>query len=90
MRIDEMRLGEEDSRDQLKRHQTVVRNSQKQTRMQFQGVSQTFNFMKRLDMFGARLPSLNIAGEGRIRTHFGGVVTLLIFYVTFLFACLKF
>ena len=45
--------------------------------------------MKQLDMFGAQLPALNIAGEGRVTTLFGGCMSLLIFYVTFLFASLK-
>lgn len=40
-------------------------------------------------MFGVAVPTLNIAGEDRIRTHYGGCLSMLIFYVTFLFATLK-
>ena len=42
-----------------------------------------------LDMFGTPLPSFNIQGEDQVRTHCGGCVSLLIMYVTFLFATLK-
>ena len=40
-------------------------------------------------MFAAQIPALNVAGEGHIRTYCGGLFSLLIFYVCFLFAALK-
>ena len=40
-------------------------------------------------MFGASLPALNIAGEGKVRTKCGGLASLLIFYMTFLFGIHK-
>ena len=48
-----------------------------------------FDFVKGVDMFGAPLPSLNISGEATINSHCGGIISLLITYLTFLFAMLK-
>ena len=42
-----------------------------------------------LDMFGAPLPTFNLKGEEKVRTHCGGCTSLIIIYVTFLFATLK-
>ena len=42
-----------------------------------------------LDMFGAQLPTFNLKGEEKVRTHCGGCTSLIIIYVTFLFATLK-
>ena len=50
----------------------------------------SFSFVQRIDMFGAALPTFNIAGKTQVNTHFGGCTSLLILYVTFLFTTLKF
>ena len=42
-----------------------------------------------VDMFGAPVPTFKIQGEEKVRTHFGGLISLLIFYVTTWFALLK-
>ena len=42
-----------------------------------------------LDMFGSPLPAFNVRGEQSVRTHCGGCVSLLIMYLTFIFATLK-
>ena len=43
-----------------------------------------------LDMFSEPLPAFNIDGSGSVRTYCGGCVSLLMMYVIFLFAVLKF
>ena len=42
-----------------------------------------------LDMFSAPLPVFNLKGRESVRTYCGGCVSLVIMYVTFLFALLK-
>ena len=48
-----------------------------------------FRFLKGLDMFGKQTPQLNVRGESEVRTNFGGVVSLFILFITFLFASHK-
>ena len=42
-----------------------------------------------LDQFGAPLPGFNVHGEDSVRTYCGGLVSLLIMLLAFLFATLK-
>ena len=42
-----------------------------------------------LDQFGAPLPGFNVKGEDSVRTYCGGLVSLLIMLLAFLFATLK-
>ena len=41
------------------------------------------------DMFAKPIPTFNINGETEVRTHLGGCISLLVMYVTFIFATLK-
>ena len=63
-----------------------MRKNTTQVRKHFFGPPE---MLKTLDMFGAPLPAFNVRGENAIRTHCGGCVSLLIMYVTFIFATLK-
>ena len=45
-----------------------------------------FGFLKRSDIFSKTLPSFNLNGQKRVGSIFGGLLTLMIFYITFLFA----
>ena len=45
--------------------------------------------LKRADFFGQPLPQGNIDGQEKVRTHFGGLVSLVFAYITLLFAFLK-
>ena len=45
--------------------------------------------LKRFDMFGIPLPMFNIDGEQKVRTYTGCIASLLIMYLTFVFALLK-
>ena len=47
-------------------------------------------FIKQLDMYGLPMPGFNIEGEQVMTTNTGGVVSVMIIYVTLLFAILKF
>jgi hypothetical protein len=42
-----------------------------------------------VDMFGSPLPGFNAGGDESVRTHSGGCLSLIIMYITFLFATLK-
>ena len=42
-----------------------------------------------VDIFGAPIPTFNLKGEQHVRTYCGSCVSLMIIYVTFLFAILK-
>ena len=42
------------------------------------------------DMFPAPLPHFNIKGKAGIKTYFGGMVSIIINYLFFLFAVVKF
>ena len=46
-------------------------------------------FLKNIDIFGKETPQLNVRGHNKIKTHFGGCMTLIILMITFLFASLK-
>ena len=46
-------------------------------------------FLLNMDMFGSALPTFNLKGKTEIRTACGGTVSLMIIYITFLFASLK-
>ena len=48
-----------------------------------------FAFVKKVDMFDAALPSFNLNGKSRVGTLFGGLITLAMLYLTFLFGCIK-
>jgi len=43
----------------------------------------------KLDLFGASLPGFSLAGEEKVRTHIGGLVSFVIAYTTLLFGLLK-
>ena len=47
-------------------------------------------FIKRFDMFGAPMPVFNIDGDQKHTTNTGGVLSIFIFYLTLLFAIVKF
>ena len=47
-------------------------------------------FIKQLDMYGLPMPGFNIEGEQTLNTNTGGVCSIMIIYVTLLFAILKF
>ena len=47
-------------------------------------------FIKRVDMFGAPMPVFNIEGSSMLNTNTGGVLTVLIFFITFFFSVVKF
>ena len=42
------------------------------------------------DMFPAQIPQFNIKGKDTIRTYCGGLISLIINYLFFLFAMIKF
>ena len=44
-----------------------------------------FEKLKGLDMFGAPVPSFKMRGESTVLTHAGGFISLVIFFVTFIF-----
>ena len=46
--------------------------------------------MKNLDMFHIPIPGFNFNGRDYLRTGAGGIITFFIFYVSILFATLKF
>ena len=45
--------------------------------------------LSRFDIFGVRLPTLNIGGQDRMRTSCGGRLTLIIMLITILFGIWK-
>ena len=47
-------------------------------------------FLKKVDLYGRDIPSFSMQGETRVSTSMGGIMTLIIVYVTFLYATLKF
>jgi len=46
-------------------------------------------FLKQLDLFEVPLPAFNLRGQESIRTSAGGIVSLVIMLVTFMFASIK-
>ena len=48
------------------------------------------NLLKSVDLFGRALPSFSLQGQTQVHTYSGGLITLLIVYITFLFGTLKF
>mmetsp|Transcript_24914 Transcript_24914/g.31087 ORF Transcript_24914/g.31087 Transcript_24914/m.31087 type:complete len:171 (+) Transcript_24914:2-514(+) len=48
-----------------------------------------FTFLKKVDIFEADLPSFTLNGKSRAGTIFGGMVSLCIIYITFLFCSVK-
>ena len=49
----------------------------------------SFDFLRNIDNFGEAVPSFNIGGRAEIKTISGGIVTLIIFLVTFSFGVMK-
>ena len=49
----------------------------------------SFSFLKKVDLFDKALPQFNLKGKSSIGTVFGGVLSLAILYLTFLFGCTK-
>ena len=47
------------------------------------------NFLKSLDSFSTPIPSFNLRGDGRVRTYVGGLSTLLVAFVTFIYGLQK-
>ena len=48
-------------------------------------------FLKNVDIFGASLPSFTLNGRSAVsRTSVGGVLSLVVLYIIFLFSCTKF
>ena len=47
-------------------------------------------FLKKADIFGTQLPAFNLKGQSQVRTIFGGTFSVIIIYITFMFAMLKF
>ena len=48
-------------------------------------------FLKNVDIFGASLPSFTLNGRRDVsRTQLGGVMSLVVLYIIFLFSCIKF
>ena len=47
-------------------------------------------FLQGADIFGTQLPAFNLKGKSEVRTAFGGTVSVIIIYITFMFALLKF
>ena len=46
-------------------------------------------FLKKLDMFGADVPTINMRGQTKIKTTFGTIVSLSIFILVLAFAIVK-
>ena len=47
------------------------------------------DFIKKVDLFDAAVPSFNLSGKARIGTIYGGLMSLSMLYLTFLFASTK-
>ena len=47
------------------------------------------NFVKRLDMFGAPVPSFNIEGQRSMKTNCGAIATILMISITIMFTLVK-
>ena len=45
--------------------------------------------LKKMDMFAGHLPTFNIKGEQTVSTCIGGLISLIILCVTFIFALMK-
>ena len=43
-----------------------------------------------VDLFPAPIPQFNSKGENGVKTYFGGLISLIILYLFFLFAVVKF
>ena len=48
------------------------------------------NMLYTLDMYGEPLPFFNMGGQTKVRTAFGGIISLVIFSMLFMFGMLKF
>ena len=48
-----------------------------------------FNQLKKLDMFAARLPSFNMKGKEAVSTSIGGILSIIIYMMTFVFSLVK-
>ena len=48
------------------------------------------DFLKKVDIFDAAMPTFNLNGEKSVRTVCGGVITIVILCITFLFSSTKF
>lgn len=46
-------------------------------------------FLHKLDMFAEPMPSFNLEGKQKVRTYPGGLLSLFIFYLTFMFSVIK-
>ena len=46
--------------------------------------------LKTMDLFGVPIPQFNIKGKNRVKTHLGGVMSVITMGLTFMFAVLKF
>ena len=47
------------------------------------------NAVKRLDIFGAKIPSFQMDGKSKVRSHFGGCLTFVIFVTVLFFGAVK-
>ena len=47
------------------------------------------NQLKKMDIFATRLPSFNMNGEEEVRTAAGGILSLAIYTLTFVFSLMK-
>ena len=45
--------------------------------------------MKKVDFFSTQLPQFNLNGNSKSKTQSGGLLTLVVFYIAFLFALTK-
>ena len=45
--------------------------------------------VKKLDIFGARIPSFRMDGKSKVKSHLGGCLTFVIFFTTLCFGALK-
>ena len=48
-----------------------------------------FQFIEKIDSFSSPLPQFNLAGKKSVKTYCGGLVTFLVFFITFVFAVTK-
>ena len=46
-------------------------------------------FLAKLDLFGVPLPVFNLRGHDSIKTSTGGIVSMVLMFITFLFASIK-
>ena len=74
----------------MRRHNAFKKEMSKSTF--YQGVQRIGMplFIKKLDLFGTPYPIFNIDGSSTLTTNTGGVFSILIFYVVFVFGVVKF